>query len=55
MKKFNFLILTFLCSLLFTLPVWADDRGFIQDMIGYFQAYEEETLILPLQIAVRKI
>ena len=44
MKKFSLLILTFLCSLLFTLPVWADDRGFIQDRIGYFQAYEEETL-----------
>ncbi len=44
MKKFSLLILTFLCSLLFTLPVWADDRGFIQDRMGYFQAYEEETL-----------
>ena len=44
MKKISLLILTFLCSLLLTLPVWADDRGFIQDRIGYFQAYEEETL-----------
>lgn len=44
MKKISLLILTFLCSLLMTVPVWADDTGYIRDTIGYLEAYEEETL-----------
>ena len=44
MKKISLLILTFMCSLLMTVPVWADDTGFIRDTIGYLEAYEEEML-----------
>ena len=44
MKKISLLILTFMCSLLLTIPVWADDTGFIRDTIGYLEAYEEEML-----------
>ena len=44
MKKISLLILTFMCSLLMTVPAWADDTGFIRDTIGYLEAYEEEVL-----------
>ncbi|WP_018167145.1 TPM domain-containing protein [Streptococcus minor] len=43
-KKICLLILSCLCCLLVTLPVWADDTGYIRDTIGYLDASDEEIL-----------